>query len=115
MTATNDSNYSQLPFTGHSGVALNDHLRGQLGQIPRLPEIIQKQTAAALQKEAFAAKHAQEAAELQSARDQIAAIAAAQAQAAATKVTAQIPTDTPTDIVHTAAQTLQNWRQLLNH
>ena len=70
-------NYDELPYTGHSGVLLNDHLRGVLGRIPRVPGIVAQKAAAQAQKEMLEQKHLQEQAALQSARDQVAQIAAA--------------------------------------
>ena len=81
MDKQNQIDYSKLPYTGHSGVLLNDHLRGVLGQNPQVPGIVAQKATAQAQKEMLAQKHLEEQAALQSARDQVAQIAAARQQA----------------------------------
>jgi len=107
MPATID--YSSLPYTGHSGVTINDHLRGRFALTPRLSQIRQRQEAVQLQKQEFAQKREEAEQQLQSARAQIAAIAAAQAQAQATPAPDSIVPETTT-----TTNPISGWRKLLS-
>ena len=104
MSTTID--YTTLPFTGHTGVLVNDHLRGIFGQTPQIPAIRQRQEVHRLQTQQFEQKRQQDQKDLESARAQIAAIAAAQTPT---------PAATAKDVPAATHQSFtQGWRHILS-